>query len=125
MIEGLKLHRQLLYRNLSPVSFLIAQDLVFPMIDFAFTFFYIPGIVLALTGRFWLAGPMTLAVLPVTLLISYIMYKHQRRVFAELGLVIRKNSLGFVLYTICYQVLMSPVCVWGYVEELVGGAKRW
>lgn len=125
MIEGFKHHYDLLYRNFSLTTVLIAIDLLFPILDLTYTFAYIPGLILALTGRFWIVGPLTLAVLPLTLLINYIMYRHQRAVFSELSLRIRKNRLGFVLYTLFYQVLMSPICVWGYVEEMMGSAKKW
>jgi len=125
MIEGFKAHRDLLRKKPSPASILVAMDLLFPGIDFAFTFVYIPGIILALTGRFWLAGAMTLAVLPITLLISHVMYRYQRRVFSELGLRIRRNGLGFVLYILIYQILMAPACVIGYWEEITGSAKTW
>ncbi len=125
MIEGFKNHFNLLYKNISMTKFLIALDLLFPIIDFTYTFVYIPGIVLAFLGKFWIAGPMTLAVLPLTFLINYVMYKHQSTVFGELNLTIRRNHFGFIAYTLMYQLLMSPVCVWGYLEEIFGCMKRW
>lgn len=125
MIEGFKAHFDLLYHNFYLVKILVALNLLFPILDVTYTMVYIPGIVLALNGYFWIVGPMTLAVLPLTLLINYVMYRHQRRVFAELNLKIRKNRLGFVVYTLAYQLLMSPVCVWGYLEEISGRVKDW
>ncbi|MBX6354195.1 MAG: hypothetical protein IRZ10_12810 [Thermoflavifilum sp.] len=49
----------------------------------------------------------------------------QRRVFKHLGLRVRRNRLGFVAYVLFYQMIMSPVSVWGYVQELLGLQRRW
>ncbi len=125
MIEGFKNHYQLLFKNIAPVNFLVALDLLFPILDVTYTFAYIPGIILAFFGFFWIVGPMTLAVLPLTLLTNYIMYRYQRGIFSILKLRIRRNRLGFICYTLVYQILMSPVCVWGYAEEILGRTKKW
>ncbi|CCO08058.1 glycosyltransferase [Desulforamulus hydrothermalis] len=125
MIEGFKAHIDLIYKRFSPTAILVGIDLLYPLLDLTYTFVYIPGIILALFGYYWIVGPMTLAVIPLTLYINYTMYKYQRSVFQELNLKIRQNKLGFVVYTVCYQILMSPVCVWGYFEEFFGIAKRW
>jgi len=68
---------------------------------------------------------MTITVIPLTLLISTIMYKLQSKIFSELNLKVRKNKLGFLVYTLVYQLLMAPVCVWGYTEEMLGLVKEW
>lgn len=125
MIEGFKTHGGMLRKPLGLVGVLVAVDLLFPLLDATYTLVFLPGVALALTGRFWIAGPMTLAVLPLTALISYVMYRHQARVFDELGLHIRKNRLGFVVYLVLYQLIMSPVCVLGYAEELLNRRRRW
>jgi biofilm PGA synthesis N-glycosyltransferase PgaC len=64
-------------------------------------------------------------VLPLAFLIVLVMYKKQKVVFSELGLRVRQNFVGFVVYMIVYQVLMSPICVIGYSQELIGMAKKW
>jgi biofilm PGA synthesis N-glycosyltransferase PgaC len=46
-------------------------------------------------------------------------------VFDELGLKVRQNFVGFIVYMLVYQVLMSPICVIGYGQELLGWRKRW
>lgn len=125
MIEGFKNHIDVLYKKRVMAAYLIALDLLFPVLDFSYTFIYIPGVILALLGFFWIAGPMTLAVLPVSVLINYVMYRNQRKVFSELDLRIRKNKMGLILYTLIYQMLLSPVCVWGYAQEMTGYAKKW
>ena len=83
------------------------------------------GIALALTGNFLIVGPMTAAVLPISLLIAFTMYRRQRAVFRLLGLRVRRNIVGFVLYVLAYQLVMSPISVSGYATELVRARRVW
>jgi biofilm PGA synthesis N-glycosyltransferase PgaC len=74
----------------------------------------------------FLTGPYTLAVLPLTLVVNLILYRFQRRrVFNLLGLRVRRNAVGFVGFVLTYQMLMSPVAVVGYGQELLGLRRRW
>jgi biofilm PGA synthesis N-glycosyltransferase PgaC len=41
-----------------------------------------------------------------------------------LGLRVRRNLLGFFAFVLLYQMLMSPVSVAGYGQELLG-LRRW
>ena len=92
----------------------------------AYALVWLPGLLLAATGRYWIVGPYTVAVLPLTLLVNAILYRYQRRrVFNVLGLRIRRNALGFVAFVLTYQMLMSPVSVAGYAQELLGLRRRW
>ncbi|MGE5329561.1 MAG: glycosyltransferase [Deltaproteobacteria bacterium] len=125
MIEAFKNHFDVFFKKVNIRTFIIGLDLLLPFMDITYTFIFIPGIILALFGYFWIVGPMTLTVLPFTLLISTVMYKLQSKNFVELKLKVRKNKIGFVVYTLAYQLLMAPICVWGYAEELMGVMKRW
>lgn len=125
MIEGLKTHIDLIYKKRSMPSFLVFLNLFFPLIDISYLMFFIPGIVLAIFGYYWIVGPLTLAVIPLTLIILYIMLHFQKKVFKELDLKIRHNAFGFVLYALIYQIIMSPLTVLGYIEEFAGLRKRW
>lgn len=105
---------------------LTGLNLLIPMLDVGYTFVWLPGLVLALTGRFWIVGPWTLMVLPLTLLVNLILYRFQKRqVFDPLGLKVRSNPVGFLAYVLIYQAIMSPVAVLGYVQELTGRNRRW
>ena len=125
MIEGI--------RSVKPWSqprwllrFLTAIDLLIPALDVAYTLVWLPGLVLAATGRYWIVGPYTLAVLPLTLVVNAILYRFQRRrVFNLLGLRVRRNLLGFLGFVLTYQLLMSPIAVLGYGQELLGLRRRW
>jgi len=58
--------------------------------------------------------------------LNAILYQYQRRrVFDMLGLRVRRNLLGFFAFVLLYQMLMSPVSVAGYGQELLGLRRRW
>jgi biofilm PGA synthesis N-glycosyltransferase PgaC len=105
--------------------YLTGSNLVMPYLDFVYTFVWIPGLIASFFGIFWIAGPQTLFVLPLALLSNYFLYRYQKGVFRELGLHIRKNRIGFFFYVLCYQMIMSPVSVWGYIQEFMQLRRVW
>jgi biofilm PGA synthesis N-glycosyltransferase PgaC len=125
MIEGLKRHGNMIWKRPRLSAFFVAVDFLFPLLDLFYTFVFIPGIILACTGRFYIVGPMTLLVLPLAIIVVLIMYRKERKVFDELGLKVRRNRFGVLVYLLGYQFLMSPICVVGYTQELLGFSKRW
>lgn len=124
MIEALELHKPLLAAPRARSMF-IWWNLLFVSIDFTFTFAFIPGLLLAVLGVFWLAGPITLLVLPIAALWNLVIYRIQTRLLKRNGIEMKKSILGFVLYAFIYPLLMQPVSVWGYFAELIGGRKTW
>ena len=106
-------------------AFFVGIDFVIPFMDLFFTFVFLPGIVLALFGYYYVVGPTTLLVLPMAFLIVFFMYRKQQLVFKTLRLRVRQNLVGFIVYMLIYQIIMSPICVIGYVQEVLGTTKRW
>lgn len=100
-------------------------NLLFPWLDLSYTVFFIPGIVLALFGVFWIAGPLTLALLPMALGINYVMYRVGSQMFARNGLRVRRNLAGFMTYAFVYSLILQPACVAGYFSEMLGLRKTW
>ncbi len=100
-------------------------NLLFPWLDLAYTVFFIPGVVLALFGIFWIAGPLTLALLPMALGINYLMYRVGSQMFASNGLRVRRNMSGFLTYAFVYSLILQPACVAGYFSEILGLRKTW
>lgn len=101
-------------------------DLLLPFLDFAYAFLWMPGIVMACFGLYWFVGIYTAAVLPLTLLVNALLYRYQRRrVFDPLNLRVRKNLRGLIGYVVVYQMLMSPMSILGYTQELLGTRRRW
>jgi biofilm PGA synthesis N-glycosyltransferase PgaC len=125
MIEGLKQHGHLVWSSSRLSAFFVGIDFIIPFIDLFYAFVFLPGVVLAFLGYYYIVGPVTLLVLPCAFLIVIIMYRKQKAVFNELGLTVRQNFVGFIVYMLVYQAIMSPICVVGYAQELIGMRKRW
>jgi len=120
MIEGLKRHGNMIWKRPHLPAFFVGIDFIFPLLDSFYTFAFLPGVALACTGRFYIVGPLTLLVFPLTFLIVLIMFNKQKRIFNAVGLKVRSNRLGVLMYMLIYQVIMSPICVIGYFQEILG-----
>jgi len=124
MIEALKLFRP--WRQpVKYVRYMTGINLIMPYLDLVYTFCWIPGLILASFGKFWIVGPATLFVVPLALVQNYILYRYQHGVFKKLDLRIRRNRLGFILYVFMYQMLMSPMSVIGYCQEILMLRRKW
>ena len=124
MVEALKVIKPWSQPSLY-AKYLTGSNLVMPYLDIVYTFCWIPGVILALFGYYWIAGLATLLVLPLAMLVNYILYRYQRGVFKTLGLRIRKNVAGFIFYVVFYQILMSPISVMGYFQEVLKLRRVW
>jgi len=124
LMEAFREHSGLLFRFRMSTLF-IWWNLFFPVMDLAYTMFFLPGLVLALFGIYWIAGPMTLLVLPLAMSLNYLMFLIQASMFSEQGLRVRKNVGGFLCYALLYGLILQPACVLGYATDLVGWRKSW
>jgi poly-beta-1,6-N-acetyl-D-glucosamine synthase len=108
------------------VKYLTGNNFVMPYLDITYTLCWVPGLILAFFGYYWIVGPMTVLVLPLTLISYSILYFYQRNVvFKSLNFKIRKNLLGFILFLLGYQMIMSPVSVYGYLQEVLKLKRNW
>ncbi len=98
---------------------------LFPFMDIAFTFGFIPGLILACFGIYWIVGPMTLSLLPMAFLLNWQMYLKGMAMFRSENLKVRANALGFVFYVFAYGLILQPACVYGYFSELFNVRKSW
>ncbi len=125
LIEALGHHEALLFKPRLTVMF-IWWNLLFLPLDLAYTLIFIPGMLAAIFFQiYWIAGPMTLAVLPFAALWNFIIYRAQSDMFVRRGLKVRHNPIGLVFYLLAYTLVMQPVCVWGYLTEMAGVRKKW
>ena len=124
LIEAFKANPGLLIKPRLTIMF-IWWNLLFPFIDTAYTLGFIPGLILALFGKFWIVGPMTLALIPPSLLLNQIMFHAEEVMFRKENLKIRKNIFGFIFYMISYGIVLQPACVWGYISEIFKFKKHW
>lgn len=124
LIEALGAHRSLLFKpRLS--TFFVWWNCLFLPLDLTFTFLFIPGLIAALLGYFWLAGPQTLLLLPLALIWNAVIFNIQRKMFRAKGLHVRRNTTGALFYVLAYAIVMQPICLWGYISELTGQRKKW
>lgn len=124
MIEALNLVKPW-NQPIGYVRYMTGINLIMPYLDFIYTFCWIPGLIFALFGKYWIVGPYTLFVLPLCLVQNYVLYSYQKRVFRSLNLRIRKNKLGFIFYVLSYQMLMSPMSILGYFQEIFKLDRVW
>ena len=124
LVEAMQRHKSLLFKPRLSTLFVWWNCLFLPL-DLTFTFVFIPGLVAALLGHFWIAGPLTLLLLPLAMVWNIIIFRIQREMFQDKGLYVRRNVGGFLFYVLVYAILMQPICLWGYVSELTGQRKKW
>jgi biofilm PGA synthesis N-glycosyltransferase PgaC len=125
MIEGFKKHINLIWKLKGYSAFFVALDLFFPFIDFFYTFVFLPGVIMACFGYYYVVGLTTLFVIPISIFITIKMFKSEEKFLGEAGIKIRENRIGIILYVLLFQLFLSPVCVLGYVQELFQFKRKW
>ncbi|HEX8526389.1 glycosyltransferase [Allosphingosinicella sp.] len=124
MIEALAHHKSLLFQPRLSTMF-IWWNLLFISLDFTFTLLFLPGLVLALCGLYWLAGPVTLLVLPLAALWNLLIFRIQTRMLKREGIEMKRSRRGFIAFVLAYPTIMQPVSLWGYAAEMTGRRKEW
>ena len=124
LIEAFKLYWKLLFKP-KLITLLIWWNLLFPYLDVVYSIFFIPGIILAFFGIYWIAGPLTIILIPMAMLVNYIMFNKQIKTFKNNGLKVRKNKTGLFFYTLFYSIILQPAAVFGYIKELLFFPKKW
>jgi biofilm PGA synthesis N-glycosyltransferase PgaC len=107
------------------MTLFIWWNLLFPPLDLAYTFAFVPGLVLALFGHHQIVSIMTLIVLPLAAVWNLVIFRVQNRMFKRRRLKVRRNFSGFLLYTVAYSMILQPVCVLGYAKNLLKVRKTW
>lgn len=124
LMEAFARHWPLLFKPRMTTLF-IWWNLLFLPLDLVYTLAFLPGIVLALFGYYWIAGIMTLLVLPLAAIWNLVIFSVQRRMFKSQDLRVRRNVAGFLFYSLGYTMILQPVCVMGYAAELFRFRKTW
>jgi biofilm PGA synthesis N-glycosyltransferase PgaC len=124
LIEALQSHQSLLFKPRLSTLFVWWNCLFLPL-DLTFTVIFIPGLIAALFGHFWVAGPQTLLLLPLALVWNGVIFRIQLKMFRAKQLHVRRNIIGLLFYVLVYAIVMQPVCLWGYLSELAGARKNW
>lgn len=114
LMEAFKAHWQLLFKP-RVITLFIWRNLLFPHLDLVYTPVFLPGLLLALFGIYWIAGSVTLLVLPLAMMVNGIMY----RIPDPVPHVCAARSDGASqrarvrLYTLFYGLVLQPACVGG------------
>ena len=125
LIEAFKKYPEVIYDLRLNTPF-IYFNLLFPYIDFSYLFFFLPGVIAAIFFQWYaLVGLLTLLLLPLAALCNIIMFKRQQAVFRRYGLNVRRNISGIIFYSLCYQLLLAPASLAGYLSEFFGRKKVW
>ena len=124
LIEAFKENPLILFKPRLTTLY-IWWNTMFPFMDIAYTFGFIPGIILACFGINWIVGPMTLCLLPMAFLLNWTMYRRGRAMFDREGIQVRNNKFGFIFYVFAYGLVLQPACVFGYFSEFFNLKKSW
>lgn len=107
------------------ITFLVYWNLFFPVMDFTYLFIFTPGLIAAFFGYYYIAGPMTLIVLPLAILQNSIFFLKENKLFKSRQLKIPCGTLSFLSYILFYNFLMSPACVHGYLSYWLKRRRIW
>lgn len=125
MIEAIKRVKPWKQGNMFS-KFISGIDLWIPYIDFSYTFFWIPGLIAAALFHIYIiVGLYSVLVFPLTILTFIILHQRVKYYYNIIGIEKRRNIIGIVIFIMCYQLLMSPVSLWGYVQEVFGLERVW
>lgn len=124
MFEALVHNPKILFK-FRPTLMFVCWNLLFPFIDFAFLFLFVPGVIAAFFGYHFIAGPMTLAVLPLAFLSNLLFYVRQRKLFRKHSYKIRSNKLGLIFFILTYQLILTPAIIHGYLKQLLKTERTW
>ncbi len=125
MIEAIKQIKPW-HQSSQLAKFISGIDLLIPYIDFSYTVFWIPGLLLAiLFQNYAIVGLYTLLVLPLSIITFLILYTRVHYYYKYICVLKRKNWIGIILFVLGYQFLMSPISLWGYIQELFGLRRVW
>ena len=124
LIEAFKDSPRLILKRRFSTLFIVWNAL-FPLMDLAYTLAFIPGIILACFGIFWIVGPMTLALIPPSILLNQVMYRTIIHTFEREHLLVRRNRFGFFIYILVYGIILQPANVYGYLSEVFSVRKTW
>lgn len=125
LIEAFKQYPRVLTRIKLNTIF-VWLNVLFPFLDFMFLFGFIPGLIFALFFQWYeIVSVLTLILLPMAITLNYLIYKKHIKTFEQLGLLVRKNYIGYTLFVLFNQFIMVPACLRGYLDEFLMLKKTW
>ena len=92
------------------------------LLDLAYIFGFLAGIVMLLLGFNWLVGWMTLLTLPAFFICAASVYRFQRQLP---GIVIRHSLSGFIGFVLVFQAIQSISSLRGYLQAALSRRLNW
>ncbi len=96
-------------------------NLAIVYLDLAFVFGFIPGVILALFGYYYLAGILTLLMAAVCILIHFSMYLYQKK----LKISFENSISGLICFFLFFQAIQSTAALHGYLGRLLHKKGEW
>ena len=125
LIEAFKKYPQTIWKLKQNTPF-IWFNLLFPFLDFVFLFGFVPGLIAALLFQWYhIVSLLTVLLLPMAITLNYLVYRKHVKTFDELGIKVRKNYIGYFLFMLGNQLLLTPACLKGYFAEFLNLKKSW
>ncbi len=90
-------------------------------LDLAFLFGFLPGVILALFGYYYLAGLLTVLTLAIGIVFFLSVYIYQKR----LGIPFKNSFIGFVCFLLFFQAVQSTASVHGYLSHMFERKGQW
>lgn len=90
-------------------------------LDLAFLFGFVPGLLLAALGYFYLVGCLTLTTLAVCLVFFLSTYLYQK----QLHIPFYNSVWGFVWFLAVFQMIQSTAAIHGYLFRLLHRKGEW
>lgn len=125
MAQGLNRHGAGMLLRGRAFAYSVLVDYVLPWIDFALIVVMVPGVILALTGRFYVIGWLTGAVLLLNFVILRFMAWKQDAVWDNSGLERYRDPVGLFIYAISFQAFAAPASLLGYWQAITRRRDRW
>lgn len=125
MIEGLRDSGKDLLKGSAGTRHGVATNMLFPWVDSAYTFAFLPGVVLLFFGEPLLVGLWTALLLPLQIFLFSLYRLKSRRHMKEAGISSCGKEVAFWCYLLFYQALLSPAALWGYLSEVLRRKRRW
>lgn len=88
-------------------------------LDLAFLFGFVPGVILALLGYYYLAGFLTLFTAAVCVLLFLSMYRYQKK----LCISFQNSICGFICFLFLFQLIQSTSALHGYLIQILHRKK--
>lgn len=126
MIEGFYRFKPWSFYKHKYAIFLTLIDIGIIYFDFSYVFFWIPGMIACFFGYIHIVGLMTLFTLPLNFIsFTILLWKEREDAFKPMGLKIRRNLKGYIVFLLIYQMIMSPAALLGYGKEITRSKRKW